>query len=133
MLPDLLKVFRRRFQLFDESGHSSRDRSFEHLVSVERIGVFHKLDIIIINPVNYCFCLIDVTKSKFSMVSVIQDFHQIRVEGVDIVQSVKGIHNPLQFPITGSVSIFHLPNVKTSYSGDFEIGPNLSGCLPVGV
>jgi len=86
MLSDFLKITETTLKLFQECAHATECSSLEHLCSVERISVLKQTNVIRGDLISDGFCLVYVTQSKFVMVSIIENIHQISIEGMNIIE-----------------------------------------------
>lgn len=63
----------------------SKGGLFKLLAPIQRVTKLQESAIIFCNLINEMASCVYLTKSQFVMVLVVQDVHQIRVEGVDIL------------------------------------------------
>ena len=118
MLTNLLKVSERRLQLLDDSTHSTQSSPLQLLALVQRSSELHHTDILLSDVITQLLGNIDLTQSQLVMISVVQDVHQISVEGVDVVHDREVIKDVLKLVMVTLLTELHLPDVKRTNTGD---------------
>mmetsp|Transcript_3081 Transcript_3081/g.6284 ORF Transcript_3081/g.6284 Transcript_3081/m.6284 type:complete len:211 (-) Transcript_3081:382-1014(-) len=89
MLPDFLKVRQRRLELLHRSAHTSQTCSLEHLALVCRVCVLQQTDVVLRDVVDDVAYSRNLAESQLVVIPVIQDIAEVRVEGMDVVESGK--------------------------------------------
>ena len=83
MLPNLLQIRERSFELFDDSGHSTQSRSFQEFTAVQRIAKLQQTNVILGDVVDEGTCCIQLTKSELVVVTIIKNIDEIGIERMD--------------------------------------------------
>ena len=74
-----------------------------------------------------------MAEGELVMVLIIEDVHEICIEGVDVVQLGELIDDASQLFVDGFLHELNLPHVKLSDSLNFKSLPNDSGRLALGL
>jgi hypothetical protein len=132
VLTDLLEVLEGRLELLDGCHHSTEGSSLELLALVKGFAELEQFDVILRDGHDDVSHGIHLTQSDLKVISVVKDVHEIGIEGVNIVQSGKLIHNLLEFFAGGLLSELHLSHVKLPNTNDVEVGVDHSRRLSHG-
>jgi hypothetical protein len=133
MLSDFLEVAERGLQFLEESAHSTEGGSLELFAPVERVGVLKQSDVILGDAVHDVLGLVDVAQSQLIVITIVENVHEIGVEGMDVVQLGELLDDSVQFFIDRSLHELDLAHVELSDSCDLEASSNHSWRLSLGL
>ena len=86
VLTDLLQIAQRRLQLFQQCAYTTERSFLELLGTVESIGVLQQSHVIIGDVVNDGLGLVDVPECELVVILIVENVHEIGIEGVNVVQ-----------------------------------------------
>jgi len=74
---------------------------------------------------------VDLTQGQLVVVPIVQNVHQVGVEGVDVFQLRKFSQDDRQFFVEARLGELHFPHVESANTADLEVTVNDRRRLPL--
>ena len=110
MLANFFQIRQGSLLAFEDSAHASKSSSFQALAAVERIAVFDHANHVAGNRVDERTSCVDLSKSEFVVVAVVECVAEIGVKGVNVIEAGKVGENLAETFRDGLLSELDLPH-----------------------
>lgn len=118
VLADIFEVLESISELLAGSGHTTKSSALELLTTVQRITVLQETDVITTNGVDNVTDGTDLAEGDLVVITVIQDMHQITVEGMDIIDLREFDEDVSELFVDGLLGEFDLLHVELTNTRD---------------
>jgi hypothetical protein len=86
MLTDLFQVRKRVLLPLHNRGHSSKGSSLQLLATEQRVTKLEETNIVFSDRVDQVTASVDLGQGEFVVITVVEDVHEISIEGMDLIQ-----------------------------------------------
>ena len=129
MLADFFQIRERGLQLLHQGAGSTESCSLELLAAVQTVAVLQKAHVVVGDGVGDVFSLVYVAEGQLVVISVVEHVHQVRVEGVDVIQFGEAVNNSSHLFVDRFSHVLDFSHIELPDALNFEALADLSWCF----
>lgn len=118
MLTNLLEVRKRTSELLASRGHTTQRSALQLFAPVQRITVLQKANVVTTDVVRHVAHSADLSECYLVVITVVENVHQVTVEGMNVIHAGEVLENMAQFLIDCLLGVLHLTHVELPNSGN---------------
>ena len=115
MLTYLLQILQVLSLLFHYGAHPTQGCPLQLFTAIERVGEFDETNVVFRNVVYEVLGYVELSQGKLVVVSVVEDVHEVSIEGMDVVQLGELGQYGGQLVVVVLLGVFYLSRVELAY------------------